>query len=238
MKFLLLIFSFSLSYSLQGQINPKLKNSVPKIGAYPDKDVVVYKNAISLGDLETVTVALHNIVAANPNGGIYKDTLALVYLERGYFRQAQLLTKTLYLEKENDTRTEILAICAKQLNQPIEAIELYKKLFINTQKSDYLFEKLQLEYQIKRLKEAKISAEQLLSLITMEDQTQLNVPKLDNKTRQQVSLKAGIHYLLGAILIDLEDSVNAKDQFEKALVINKDYEMAQEALKKLVDLKN
>lgn len=205
--------------------------TAPKIAAYPDKDVVVYKNALSLGDLETATYALHNIVAANPNGAIYKDTLALAYLQRGYYRQAQLLIKALYKEKENDARTEVLAICAKQLGQPIEAIDLYKKLYNSTKNTNFAFEQLQLEYGIKRLAEAKLTAEALLLALPIDDKTKLTVPKLDNKTAQEVSLKAGIFYLLGNIYFDMNDKVQAQQQFEKAIALQPDYELAQNAIK-------
>lgn len=204
--------------------------TAPKIGAYPDKDVVVYKNALSLGDLETATYALHNIIAANPNGAIYKDTLALAYLQRGYYRQAQALTKPLYQEKENDSRTEVLAICAKQLGQSTEAIDLYKKLYTSTKNNNFAFEQLQLEYNIKRLAEAKLTAEGLLVSIPVDDKTKLTVPKLDNKTAQEVSLKAGIYYLLGNIYFDMNDKVQAQQQFEKAIALQPDYELAQNAL--------
>ena len=128
-QLLLAVLVSSISINAQNK-GTTIPTTAPKIGAYPDKDVVVYKNALSLGDLETATYSLHNVIAANSNGAIYKDTLALVYLQRGFYRQAQLITKELYKEKENDTRSEVLAICAKQLGQPTEAIDLYKKLFI------------------------------------------------------------------------------------------------------------
>lgn len=222
---LLLIVTFAIA---QNKAN-NTPTTTPKIGAYPDKDVVVYKNALSLGDLEAATYALHNIIAANPNGAIYKDTLALVYLQRGYYRQAQVLTKTLYQEKENDTRTEVLAISAKQLGQSTEAIDLYKKLFSTTKNNNFAFEQLQLEYSIKRLAEAKLTAESLLLALPFDDKTKLMVPKLDNKTAQEVSLKAGIYYLLGSIYFDMNDKVQAQQQFEKAIALQPDYELALQA---------
>lgn len=223
-----------MSIFVQAQKEVQPSATTPRLGAYPDKDVVVYKNALSLGDLETATYALHNIIAANPNGSIYKDTLALVYLERSYYVQAQLLTKTLNQERENDTRTEILAICAKKLGQTTDAIDLYKKLFSISKNKNYLFEQVQLEYQIKRLEEAKLSAEKLLDLIKPDDKISLNVTKLDNKTIQQITLKAGVHYLLGNIFLDLKDTTNAKLQLEKAVNLNQDYELAIELLQKLI----
>ncbi|MFC4740007.1 tetratricopeptide repeat protein [Flavobacterium ponti] len=207
--------------------------SMPKIGAYPDKDVVVYKNALSLGDLETATNALHYIIAANPNGAIYKDTLALLYLQRGYYRQAQVLTMPLYQEKENETRTEVLAICAKQLGQQIEAIDLYKKLYRTTKNNNYAFEQLQLEYDIKRLTESKLTAEALLLALPSDDKTKLTVQKLDNKTVQQISLKAGIYYILGTIYFDMNDRVQALQQFEKAIALQPDYDLALQAIQLL-----
>lgn len=230
MKSYLFLIAVSLSFSIHAQKISKTAESVPKIGAYPDKDVVVYKNALSLGDLETATYALHNIIAANPNGAIYKDTLAMAYLQRGYYRQAQALTKPLYQEKENDTRTEVLAICAKQLGQPTEAIDLYKKLHSTTKNNNYAFEQLQLEYGIKRLAEAKLTAEALLVALPSDDKTKLTVPKLDNKTAQEISLKAGIYYLLGSIYFDMNDKVQAQQQFEKAIALQPDYELALQAI--------
>jgi tetratricopeptide (TPR) repeat protein len=230
-KYILSLFVCSVMVA-NAQVKKSSTDPAPKIGAYPDKDVVVYKNALSLGDLETATYSLHNIIAANPNGAIYKDTLAIVYLQRGYFRQAQLLTKTLYLEKENDTRTEILALCAKQLNQPTEAIDLYKKLYNSTKKENYAFEQLQLEYSIKRLAEAKLTAQQLIKTLPINDQLKLTTSKSD-KSEQVIDLKAGVYFILGNINNELKNTEEAKNAYQEALKINPEYENASVALSAL-----
>lgn len=236
MKKILTLGFILLFSSINAQQKTTNSNPAPTTITTTDKDVVVYKNALTLGDLETATHALHYIIAANPNGAMYRDTLAVVYLQRGYYRQAQALTKPLYQEKENDTRAELLAICAKQLNQPTEAIDWYKKLYTSTKNNTYAFEQLQLEYGIKRLAEAKFTAEGLLANIKPDDETKIVVPKLDNQSKQNISLKGVVYYFLGNIYFDLNDKVNAQIQFEKALELDKTYELAQNALAVLKQL--
>lgn len=233
MKIQYILILLLLNSTLNAQKNNSSKETPPKIGAYQDKDMLVYKNAIAVADLEVATHALHNIVAANPNGAIYKDTLALAYLQRNMFQQARFITQSLYKEKENDFRLEILAICAKQLNQPTEAIDFYKKLYTHTKKQDFAFEQLQLEYSIKRLAEAKLTAETLISSIPTDDKTELTVAKSDNKTGQKITFKAGIYYLLGKIYADLNDTKSALEALQNALKLNPDYEMAQAAVSNL-----
>ncbi len=233
----LVTLGFTLLFSsINAQQKTTNSNPAPTTTATVNKDVVVYKNALAIGDLETATHALHYIIAANPSGAMYRDTLAVAYLQRGYYRQAQAIAKPLYQEKENDTRAEILAICAKQLNQPTEAIDWYKKLYSSTKNNNFAFEQLQLEYGIKRLAEAKFTAEGLLVSIPADDKTIIIVPKKDNKTTQEVSLIAAVHYVLGNIYFDLDDKVNAQAQFEKAFELDKEYELAQNAIAVLKQL--
>lgn len=226
-----LLFSVILT-SAQVKKNTTLSSDKKTVVAtYPEKDLAIYKNAMLLGDLTTATIALHGIIAANPTGAVYRDTLALVYLERGMYHQAQALAKVLYLEKENDTRTEVLAICAKQLNQQTEAIDFYKKLAITSKKTSYAFEQLQLEYLIKRLAEAKMTAEQILKVLSENDKTELSTTKSDNKTQQIISFKAGVYYLLGNINNELKNIEEAKAAYKEAIKINPEYDNALVALK-------
>lgn len=229
LKIALLLLLATSSTNAQSTVSNAI-TAAPKMGAYPDKDVAIYKNALLLGDLETATYALHGIIAANPNGAQYTDTLAVVYLKRGFYPQAQQLIKPLYNITANNTRAEILAICAGQLGQPTEAINLYKNLYLTTKNNNFGFELLKLEYGIKRLTEAQLTAKTLLEALPDSDKTTLRVPKQDNKTAQEITLKAGVHYLLGSIYFDLNDKAAAQTQFELAVALNKDYELAQNAL--------
>jgi tetratricopeptide (TPR) repeat protein len=230
MKYLFLTFFISYSIlSVNGQNNIATSDSTQNKEAYPDLAYIVYKNAMLLNDLEIATYALHNIVASNPNGGIYKDTLALVYLQRSKFIQAKALTNITYQEKETDFRNEVLAICAKNLNQPTEAIEYYKKLYKSNRNSVYLFELSQLEYSMKRLIEAKHSVEELLSSLTSDENSLVYVPTDDKTMSQKVRLQAAANYLLGNVYFELGDYKGALTMYEKALLINPDYKNALKA---------
>lgn len=228
---LILLLTNSLVFAQKS--NPSKEVAVPP----QDKDILVYRNSLILSDFEVATNSLHQIIVNHPNGSIYKDTLALVYLQRNKFVQASVIAQSLYKEKENDFRLEILAICAKQLSKPNEAIDFYKKLYANTKKIEYAFEQLGLEYSFKRLAEAKFTAENLLINIPEGTKIELTVEKTENKTKQKISLKAGVYYLLGKIHTDLNSNKSALEAFQNALKINPDYELAVNAYKELLKKK-
>jgi tetratricopeptide (TPR) repeat protein len=193
-----------------------------------DVNLAVYKNAMGLQDYVTAIQALHYIIATSPNGAAYADTLAILYAQTGQFVQAGILADVqLKTNGYSDIRMEIKAASAKKLNNAPAAIDDYTILYEKTAKPVYAFEKLQLQYNIKRMTEANGTATALLSAIPATDSTTAQVAKLDGKTAQQVNFRSAVLNYQGLTYIDLKQKQAAIKAFEAALKLDPDYEQAK-----------
>lgn len=228
---LLLLATTSLVVGQKAQPAQPAKQPVVMPAAYPDAHLAVYRNAMSLQDYPTAISALHYIIAANPTGAPYADTLALVYAQTGQFVQAgKLADVQLAIKGYSDLRMEVKALANRQLNNSVKSIDAYGVLFEKTKRPDFGFEKLKLEYDIKRIAEAAFTAEQVLKLVPATDSSQLQVPVLDGKKLQTVSFRAGLLNLQGLILLELKKTDTALAAFTEALKLNPDFEQAKNNL--------
>ncbi|MCX6218247.1 tetratricopeptide repeat protein [Spirosoma sp.] len=226
----LLLVTTSLVMGQKAQPTQPAKQPVVP-GAYPDAHLAVYRNAMSLQDYATAISALHYILAANPTGAPYADTLALVYAQTGQFVQAGRLAEVQLAAKGySDLRMEVKALANSQLKNWVKAIDAYGALFEKTQKPVFGFEKLKLEYDIKRMGEAALTAEQLLKVVPATDSSQLQVAMLDGKQVQTVAFRAGLLNLQGLILLELKKRDMALAAFNEALKLNPDFEQAKNNL--------
>jgi tetratricopeptide (TPR) repeat protein len=189
----------------------------------------VYRQSVSLGDYNTAINALHYLLATDPvKYANFQDTLALVYLQNNNIRQGYLIADALLKNRGySDMRLEIKAICAKGLQQPVEAINAYATLYSNTKNPAFGFEELQLQYSIRRLAETIATGNTLLQSLPVKDSSRINILKADGKTVQQVSLKAAVNNIVGQAYIDLKNKNNAIFSLEAALKENPDFEQAK-----------
>ncbi len=201
----------------------------------PDPALVqlkVYQNALSLNDLGTAIQSLHYLIAADSvKYGKYEDTLAILYTQINAFNPAYILADRLLSQKGyTEIRMQIKGLAAKNLNEPIEAINAYTDLFTRTKNPVYGMEQLQLEYGIRRLGEAVVTGNKVLAMIPPNDSTQVRMAKLQEKTLQLVSLRAAVHNLLGLAYLDLKDKKSAVINFEEAIKETPDFDQAKNNL--------
>jgi tetratricopeptide (TPR) repeat protein len=206
------------------------KSQVKPINASPSNiNMQVYRQSLSLGDYNTAINAIHYLLASDPvKYANFQDTLALVYLQNNNLRQGYLIADALLKNRGySDMRLEIKAICAKGLQQPVEAINAYATLFSNTKTPAFGFEELQLQYSIRRLAETITTGNALLQSLPVKDSSRINILKADGKTVQQVSLKAAVNNIIGLAYIDLKNKNNAILNLDAALKENPDFEQAK-----------
>lgn len=220
-----LIFSLITVYT-----NGQTQSAAKPITTSPANiNLQVYRQSISLGDYNTAINALHYLLATDPvKYANFQDTLALVYLQNNNIRQGYLISDALLKNRGySDMRLEIKAICAKGLQQPVEAINAYATLFSNTKNPSFGFEELQLQYSIRRLAETIVTGNALLQSLSVKDSSRINILRADGKTVQQVSLKAAVNNIIGLAYIDLKNKSNAILSLDAALKENPDFEQAK-----------
>ncbi len=226
-KFLQIIFISTLLCSATNALQAQTKT--------PDPSVVqlkVFHNALSINDLGTAIQSLHYIIAADSvKYGNYEDTLAILYTQINAFTPAYILANRLLSQKGyTEIRMQIKGLAAKNMNEPIEAINAYSDLFTRTKNPVYGMEELQLEYGIRRIGESVVTGNKVLAAIMPNDSTQVRMAKLQEKTMQLVSLRAAVHNILGLAYLDLKDKKNAVSNFEAALKESPDFDQAKKNL--------
>ena len=226
-KFLQIIFLSTLLCSATNALRAQTKTPDPAM-----VELKVFHNALSINDLGTAIQSLHYIIASDSvKYGNYEDTLAILYTQINAFSPAYILSNRLLAQKGyTEIRMQIKGVAAKNLNEPIEAINAYNDLFSRTNNPVYGMEQLQLEYSIRRLAESVATGNKVLAAIPANDSTQVRMAKLQDKTMQLVSLRAAVHNVLGLAYLDLKDKKSAIINFEEALKETPDFDQAKNNL--------
>ncbi len=214
----------------QGNAKPKALTPPPMTPS--NINLIVYSQAMSIGDYGTAIHAIHYLIASDPTKyNSWQDTLALLYLQTNAYQQAYILSKGLLNNAGyTEMRTAIKATAEKSLQQPVEAITDYTTLYSKTNNPAYGFEELQLEYTIRRLAETIATGNKLLKAIPANDSSKVNMAKLDGKTAQQVSFKSAVENIMGLAYLDLKDRDSAMASFTAALKETPDFEQAKNNL--------
>lgn len=195
----------------------------------------VYTQAKALADYPTAIQAVHYLIAESGDAPTrWNDSLGLLYFQSGgYIQSYSLAEKMLQQGPATDLRLEIKAASARRLDQPLAAIDGYSQLFARTKNAYYGFEQLQLEYGVRRLAEAVLTAGKVLQAAGTTDSTKVSVARRDGKTAQQVSLRAATLFTQAMAFFDLRQEANAAEALQQALAAEPAYEQALDLQQKL-----
>ena len=186
----------------------------------------IFKQATSFNDLVVARVALHNMLAMDPSNNDLLDSLAVFYLEYGQYASAALAANEAKARNpDNVLALEIAALSFENLHIKDRALSEYESLFLKNNNSFTLYKIAFLQYDLERYNESNTSADILLRRTEVEEQT-VSFQKND-KTQQQVPLKAALYNLKGIIAGKQEDKEKAREFFNKALETAPDFELAK-----------
>lgn len=223
---ILLIFVFLTASDLFGQKSSKNNSKLIQ-----EQHLFVYKSALEINDIHSAIVALNYLIANSTEDNDYKDTLAYLYIQTNQFLQSYNLVKKIQKGgKNSDFLTLILAISAHGLNQTVEATDAYYKLYASTKDLYHGYALLQLQQQLKRVKEAQMTCSQLL-LDTAINKATIPV-QIESKNQSiNVPFKAVLLNINGLLAYDNNEYSASIESFKKALEIFPDYEVAAQNLK-------
>jgi tetratricopeptide (TPR) repeat protein len=215
-----------------GQSKGAPKETTTKAKTSLDKELKGFKESVRLNDLSSATVYLHYLIQ-DDSYKAYKDTLALVYLQRGMYFSSYEVANQLEKEAPSSFRKEILAVSSRELNKVEEAIGWYRSLYQEFKSPAVLYELVQLLYVNKNYDEARLATTQLLIELKDEDEAMVTVAKSDGQSTQNIKFKSLVWFMYGAILKETKDAVSEKAAYESALKLNPDYDLALTALASL-----
>ncbi len=220
---LICLFSISLVAQTKGTstTNPHLK---------------VFQQSAGTGDLATAVTALNYYVNDQGANSVYEDTLAMLYMQQNSYVQCYYWAdKRLKAKPEDLMLMEMKGICLDKLNQPKEAISLFEKLYAKTKSPYHAYQLMELQYSIKRLAECLATANSTQSLVFKPEYTMTyNAGEQLGRTY----LQAGIYNIQALTLYDLDKKAEAKQYFEKALLLDSTFVLARQNLDALKSLES
>lgn len=227
---ILAILSLSSGQALaqDGVAPAKAKASIDTV-AY-QRHLNVYYNALRYNDYPVARMSLYQMMAINPNSLSLADTLAYLYVEQNQFSSSLILSNDiLSVAPDDQFALEVSGFSYEQLGFRKEALDRYETLHLKTSRVDILYKIAFLQFQLGRLAEAKVSANEL---ITNEEASGLTVQFPTSQGQQviEVPMPASLHNLLGLIAKQQGDKKTAMAEFEKALELHPDFAVAQKNL--------
>jgi tetratricopeptide (TPR) repeat protein len=223
--FFFILLTSSLTSNAQSNGTTTIKNKSSNI------HLDVYNKARLLGDVNSMLTSLNYLIESNQTQyKNYADTLAQIYNESGAYFQCNNLCSILL--KQNPDKESLLALQAsslRQLNLPGSSVELYNKLYSQTNNFRYGLELMQLQLSLQRLPECIATVNKVLAQ-KIDDKEKVTVPKKDNKLNQAISVKAFVLYVEALAYNAGKEKPKALSTIEKVLSIDKDFELAQQAM--------
>lgn len=191
----------------------------------------VFNLAIASGDVTAATTALNYYLTEQGSDSPYADTLAMLYIQQGAFAQSYYwANKRLEKNPDDNTLLELKAIALDKLQQPKQAIDIFEKLFAKTQSPYHAYKLMELQYGIKRLSECLQTAGQAEKLTYKPEYVMTYTA---GQQTGRTYLQAGIYNIHALALYDLDKKAEAKNYFEKALVLDSTFVLARQNLQTL-----
>ena len=185
----------------------------------------VYRAAMQNGDYNVATQAIYDIIATQPTQTAWKDSLALLYLQKKNYPQALLIGEKQLENNPNDTlMLKVLALSYKAVGNSKKSLEAYEKLYPLTKDVYHLYEIASTQYSMTRLQECLLTAKELHA---HEDLKEASINLNFNQQNQTVPLKAAVYNIQGVIAKDLDRQTEARAFFEEALKVAPEFELAK-----------
>ena len=196
------------------------------------KNLAIYSRALKYNDQAAAKNALYSLIALEPQNDSLLFSLSYMYFENQNYISAILTSKDLLaLNSNNEAALEIAAISYENIGVRDKALESYESLYLKNEDLGALYKIAFLQYQMKRYNEARTSSETILDKEDAKDM-KLYFTTSDNQ-QQEIPVTASVHNLLGMINQAQDKKEAAREQFNKALVIAPEFELAKNNLTEL-----
>lgn len=188
----------------------------------------VYRMALGYGDPLVAIQAVYYQLAKEPTSLALRDTLATLYFNtRLYFAGVQVAKEVLTKEPNNTKMLELVALSYQAQNLSKESLEAYERLYPLTKNVFHLYQIATLQYSLQRYGECNLTVGALLTDAESEKQ---KVSITAGQKTQQVMIKAAAVNLKGVVLMEQKEYASAQQQFEEALKLQADFELAKNNL--------
>ncbi len=225
-----IVFSFLLISAFVSQAqSAQAQDSIP---FEVRKQAYLYDIATKYNDPTIARSALYNLLIMDPTNSAILDSLAISYLDYQQYASAALVAQDAIAVNPGDLfATEIAAVSFENLGVKNRAVGYYEKLYLSNNSLSTLYKIAFMQLDLKRFGEASLSADIIVSSAEAES-LKLIFP-INQKERQEVSMKVAGLRLKGMIAEAQGNKDAALAQFESALALAPDFAVLKEQIKTL-----
>jgi tetratricopeptide (TPR) repeat protein len=218
--FLLAMVMMGTSYFSFGQ-----EQSNPKQSGMYKFAQMKYVFAQKYNDWRAASNALYDIIALDPSDDSVKLNLGYLYFENSIFASALFVSNDLLTRNpENINALRLSAMSYENMGVKAKAAESYETLYLLTESIDFLFTTAVLQFEIGRIAEARTNAGIVAKNPGAKD-IKLGYPKNENE-QQEIPMNAAAYFVLGVIEKSQGNKEEATSNFDKALAISPDFQLA------------
>jgi tetratricopeptide (TPR) repeat protein len=194
----------------------------------------IYRQALSLNDLEVATNAVFAIIALKPDQIHWQDSLCLLYHGRGMYPQSWKLSDDILKRKPEDPAfREVHAQSLEAIGQYADALKDYERLMQKYKQSVFRYKAAALQYLLKRYGECNLNLDAILTNPATENEKVGLQIESGNNQMQQVPIRAAALNIRGVIAMDMNKKAEAEAAFKEALTLYPEFEMVRQNLDRL-----
>lgn len=184
----------------------------------------VFRSGLKYNDLNVAKQALYNMMAIDESATNLLDSLAVLYYKSNDPINCLLVCNDIISRSPSNMMIlEIKAITEQNIGFLKEALSDYEKLQSNSQEEHHAYQIAAIQYQLKRFGECESTINSLL-LSPKVDEKIVNI-SLNERSQQEVPMKAALYNMKGVLYLDLARKTEAKLMFQEALKLMPDFQL-------------
>lgn len=197
----------------------------------------VFRTGLKYNDLSVAKQALYNMMAIDESATNLLDSLAVLYYKSNDPINCLLVCNDVISRSPSNMMIlEIKAITEQNVGLLKEALSDYEKLQSKSKEEHHSYQIAAIQYQLKRFGECESTINSLL-LSPKIDEKKVNI-SLNERSQQEVPMKAALFNMKGVLYLDLARKPEAKLMFQEALKIMPDFQLPKGNLAALEQQEN
>ena len=202
-----------------------------------EHDILLYHQAIKYGDVGTAIAAMQSLLVWDSTKTNYYDTLAVLYYHSQNYSQAiQSAQVVLGKEPDNIKLLQIVSHSYQYLGRQDLAVPFYLKIARSQPDPTVHYEIAACYFYMRDFNNVKTYVDKIMA-DKKSDTTKVNISFNEGRDQQDVPVKAACYNLLGTLSANDHQKDEALKDFNEALAIFPDFELAKQNVGYIKQLK-
>lgn len=235
--FVISLALLAFGFSVEAASKKKKNKEKPSVNAQINTDSIAQQIAISLADYDKAITFGYSILAKDPTNINKTFHLArLHYLAKNFEISLNVCSIIISKDSLNINAMQLAALNFVALKATADAVKLYKAMASKFNNPLYLYQASIIEFESNQLDDCLNTINTLLKIKSIENlKIEMTRKNAINKiVKEEIFLPAAAYNIKGFIALKKNDLANAKANFQKALVLEPSFVLAENNLKEVL----